>query len=211
MLLYVHSSFAIILMGKRELVALLSLSSWCLVKVVWLFLAVPWVCLQFVIVIFSDHTHFLFFTVTGNVVQQDMAPREIRESDRGLTWGHDETRALIHIWSDPSIQQDLETSRRNYLTYEKIAKNLKGFGFERTVDQCRNKIKQLKVCYNEAKKENGEPGKGRKYFAYFNDMGLVLGNGLATVPPVPINSSMMDEEEYKNEGTFFSSVSQKYS
>ena len=30
-LLYVHSSFAIILMGKRELVALLSLSSWCLV------------------------------------------------------------------------------------------------------------------------------------------------------------------------------------
>ena len=26
---YVHSSFAIILIGKRELVALLSLSSWC--------------------------------------------------------------------------------------------------------------------------------------------------------------------------------------
>ena len=30
-LLYVHSSIAIILMGKRELVALLNLSSWCLV------------------------------------------------------------------------------------------------------------------------------------------------------------------------------------
>ena len=54
------SSFAIILMGKRELVALLSLSSWCLVIVVWLFLAVPWVCLQFVIVVFPDHTHLLF-------------------------------------------------------------------------------------------------------------------------------------------------------
>ena len=40
-LFYVHSSFAIILMGKRELVALLSLSSWCLVVVVWLFLALP--------------------------------------------------------------------------------------------------------------------------------------------------------------------------
>ena len=33
-LLYVPSSFAIILVGKRELVALLSLSSWCLVIVV---------------------------------------------------------------------------------------------------------------------------------------------------------------------------------
>ena len=31
MLIYVHSSIAIILMGKTELVALLNLSSWCLV------------------------------------------------------------------------------------------------------------------------------------------------------------------------------------
>ena len=34
LLLYVHSSFSIILMGKRELVALLSMSSWCLLIVV---------------------------------------------------------------------------------------------------------------------------------------------------------------------------------
>ena len=58
-LLYVHSSFAIILMGKRELIALLSVSSWCLMIVVWLFLAVPWVCVQFVISVFPDHTHYV--------------------------------------------------------------------------------------------------------------------------------------------------------
>ena len=57
---YVHSSFAIILMGKRELVALLSLSSLYLVTVVWHFPAVPWVCLRFVIVVFPDHSHLLF-------------------------------------------------------------------------------------------------------------------------------------------------------
>ena len=57
---YVHSSIAIILMGKRELVALLNLSSWCLMMVEWLFLALPWGCLRFVIVVFSDHTHLLF-------------------------------------------------------------------------------------------------------------------------------------------------------
>ena len=60
MLLYVHSSIAIILMGKRELIALLNLSSWCLVMVERLFLAVPQGCLQFVIVVFPDHTHLLF-------------------------------------------------------------------------------------------------------------------------------------------------------
>ena len=59
-LLYVHSSIAIILMGKRGLVALLNLSSWCLVMVERLFLAVPWGYLRFVIVVFPDHTHLLF-------------------------------------------------------------------------------------------------------------------------------------------------------
>ena len=57
-LLYIHSSFAIILVGKRELFALFGLSFWCLVIVGWLFLVVPWVCPQFVIVVFPDHTHY---------------------------------------------------------------------------------------------------------------------------------------------------------
>ena len=48
-------------MGKRELVALLKLSSWCLVMVKRLFLTVPRGCLRFVIVVFPDHTHLLFF------------------------------------------------------------------------------------------------------------------------------------------------------
>ena len=64
-LLYVHSSIAIILMGKRELIALLHLSSWCLVMVERLFLAVQRGCLQFVIVVFPDHTHLLFYEI-GN-------------------------------------------------------------------------------------------------------------------------------------------------
>ena len=64
-LLYVHSSIAIILMGKRELVALLNLSSWCLVMVERLFLAVPWGCLRFVIVVFPDHTHFFCIMLDG--------------------------------------------------------------------------------------------------------------------------------------------------
>ena len=60
MLLHVRSSIAIIFMGKRELIALLNLSSWCLVMVERLILAVPRGCLQCVIVVFPDHTHLLF-------------------------------------------------------------------------------------------------------------------------------------------------------
>ena len=58
----VHSSFAIILKRKRKLVALLLLSyiSIVAINVLWLFLAVPWVGLQCVIVVFPDHIHLLF-------------------------------------------------------------------------------------------------------------------------------------------------------
>ena len=59
-LLCVRFSITIILMGKRKLVALLYLSSWCLVMVERLFLAVPQGCLRFVGVVFPDHTHLLF-------------------------------------------------------------------------------------------------------------------------------------------------------
>ena len=44
----------------KKLIALLNLSSWCLVMVERLFLTVPRGCLQFVIVVFPDHTHLLF-------------------------------------------------------------------------------------------------------------------------------------------------------
>ena len=47
-------------MGKRELIALLNLSSWCLVMVEQLFLEVQGGCLRFIIVVFPDHTHLLF-------------------------------------------------------------------------------------------------------------------------------------------------------
>ena len=76
-LLYVPSSFAIILMGKRVLVALLSLSSWCLVIIEWLFLAVPSVCLQFVIVVLPDHTHLLFTMLQCETVHKRSTALEL--------------------------------------------------------------------------------------------------------------------------------------
>ena len=86
-LLYVHSSIAIILMVKRELVALLNLSSWCLVMVERLFLAVPWCCLQFVIVVFPEHTHYYWST-----------DWQFEMFKRGKANGHDTCLVYFKIW-----------------------------------------------------------------------------------------------------------------
>ena len=61
-LLYVYSSFAIILTRKRQLFVLLLLSFGCLftINILWLFLTVPWAGLQYVIMVITDHIHLLF-------------------------------------------------------------------------------------------------------------------------------------------------------
>ena len=65
-ILCVHSSFAITLKRKRKLVASLLLSNRFIVAMnsLWLFLMLPWIGLQWVILVFPDHTH-LFFIVLG--------------------------------------------------------------------------------------------------------------------------------------------------
>ena len=38
----------------------------------WLFLAVPWGCLQFLIVVFSDHTYILFLKCFSGVLSANL-------------------------------------------------------------------------------------------------------------------------------------------
>ena len=76
-------------MGKRELVALLCLSSSCLAIIVWLFLTMPLVCLQFVIVEFPDHTHLLFFMAgsEAGMAYNEVAHQQARQKVRHQkTW-----------------------------------------------------------------------------------------------------------------------------
>ena len=60
-----------ILRRKRELIALLLLSFWCHVTVsaLWLFLTVPLVGLQCVIVVFPDHTRLFFLFPLAKYMQ----------------------------------------------------------------------------------------------------------------------------------------------
>ena len=62
-LFYVHSSFAVILMGKRKLAALLNLISLCLAIAVWLFLASAMGLSAVCDCGFPDHTHLLILHI----------------------------------------------------------------------------------------------------------------------------------------------------
>ena len=84
-------------MGKRELVALLNLSSWCLVMVEWLFLAVPRDCLRFVIVVFPDHTIFYGLRLLSELCFHIISWNESMESDKILHYAFILTRSWLRL------------------------------------------------------------------------------------------------------------------
>ncbi|KAF4012999.1 hypothetical protein G4228_004602 [Cervus hanglu yarkandensis] len=68
-------------------------------------------------------------------------------NEGGKHWTAPEVRALIGIWSDQGIQQQLEGTMRNKRIFEHIAAKLQKLGIERDWKQCRTKYKNLKHEY----------------------------------------------------------------
>ena len=107
-----------------------------------------------------------------------------RES-RGRNWGDDEVYELIAVWSDDTIQCELEGSQRNQHVYKKISEHLSKQGFRRTWDQCREKIRKQ---YKDIVDIHGETGRGRKKFKFFEELDSVLGSRPATKPGIVVSS-----------------------
>ena len=64
------------------------------------------------------------------------------KTERGTLWGDDKVIALIEIWTDEGIQQQLDSCTRKLTIFEKIARRLQEEGeYIRTFAQVREKIK----------------------------------------------------------------------
>ena len=59
---------------------------------------------------------------------------------RAKNWTDEETTKLIAAWSDDVIQEKLE-GPRNKDVFEKLSQILKSKGFDRSMVQCRERIK----------------------------------------------------------------------
>jgi hypothetical protein len=105
------------------------------------------------------------------------------------TWSKEETLKLIEIWGDDRIQAQLEGVHRNQDVFNKIAREMGESGFDRTFQQCRDKLKKLKSEYRKLKDKQGKTGEGkRKDWDYFDAMDAILGTKPATQPPVIVDT-----------------------
>ncbi|XP_032300123.1 uncharacterized protein LOC116653347 isoform X2 [Coturnix japonica] len=97
-------------------------------------------------------------------------------NEGGKHWTVNEVRALIHIWSDKNIQQQLEGTVRNKRIFEQVAARLQKFGIDRDWKQCRTKYKNLKHEYKSIK--NGQDsGSTSRSMKFFNELDAILGHG----------------------------------
>ena len=76
----------------------------------------------------------------------------------------------------------LEDCKRNQVVYEKIAKEVHDAGYDRTYQQCRDKIKKLRGEYKKVKDKKKKTGEENKHWDYFESLDAILGHKPATEP-----------------------------
>ncbi|XP_078282711.1 myb/SANT-like DNA-binding domain-containing protein 2 isoform X2 [Rhinoraja longicauda] len=91
---------------------------------------------------------------------------------RGISWTPAETNALIAVWGDERLQDVLEGNLRNSHIFDRISQALREMGYERSANQCKERIKTLKRCYSRVK----ERGRGKRTCNYtFQQLEQVFG------------------------------------
>ena len=65
-------------------------------------------------------------------------------AERGKFWSVAETKLLLDTWSQDHILEQLRAAVQNDAAFGKIAEVLAKWGYYRTIQQCRAKIKAFK-------------------------------------------------------------------
>lgn len=106
-------------------------------------------------------------------------------------WRSSETRCLLSIWSEDSVQRKLGDSYRNRAVYESIAEKMGENGYSRTWQQCQRKIKHLKVLYRKVKNSKADTGDSTS-FPFYDKLDQVLSD---RPPFCPLEGGVLDSAD----------------
>lgn len=98
-----------------------------------------------------------------------------KKYERGSNWSDPEVVELLQLWADESVQLELESCLRNQHVFNRIAEVLREKGIHRTGDQCREKIKKMKLEYRRIK-DNSKAPRGGRTWKFYDVMDRVLNN-----------------------------------
>ncbi|KAF7702198.1 1-aminocyclopropane-1-carboxylate synthase-like protein 1 [Silurus meridionalis] len=98
-----------------------------------------------------------------------------KKYERGSNWSEPEVVELLQLWSDEEVQLELESCLRNQHVFNRLAVALHDRGIYRTADQCREKIKKLKIDYRRMK-ENQQTPRGARARRFYDVIDRVLSS-----------------------------------
>jgi len=92
-------------------------------------------------------------------------------------WTDDEVQALLSIYAQDDIQQELKTAARNEKVYAKISGKLGELDIEHSAKRCREKLKKLKQDYKRIKDHNNSTkGSEQRTNKWFDRLDALLGD-----------------------------------
>lgn len=118
-------------------------------------------------------------------------------------WSDAEVSALIAVWGEADIQEQLDGATRNHLLVSQKC--------SRRVDMTEignNAVPKLRISRQSIKKvkdHNGVTGNGRKTFKFYKKLDEILGHCPASTPPVLLDagSSSLNRTEADTEESDF--------
>ena len=116
---------------------------------------------------------------------------------RGLTWSHNEIGALIDIWKDDYVNNLLKTTHKNNHVFKMFSERMRAMGFNRTADQCRTKVKALRLQFNKIKdkmRQSGSAGDEKEEFTWYDDLDIILGDRPTSSPKYIVESTDAGQE-----------------
>lgn len=130
-----------------------------------------------------------------------------KTTNRGIAWLQSEVSALLDIWADSEIQEQLAGRLHNMCIYEKISRKLKDLGFNRTGEQCREKIKKLRRDYKTVIHNNYSPTYARRLLGFYDKVHKVFGkpSDLEQLPDIENALNKSSDNGSENNSTILQS------
>ncbi|XP_070412052.1 zinc finger and SCAN domain-containing protein 32-like [Nothobranchius furzeri] len=90
-------------------------------------------------------------------------------------WSSKEVEIFLSLLANDRIQRKLDGSERNEKIFQGLAQAMSTHSYERSSEQCSEKIKKLEAEYRSVKDHNSRSGADRRHWKWFTDMDAIYG------------------------------------
>ncbi|XP_076009484.1 uncharacterized protein LOC143002949 isoform X1 [Genypterus blacodes] len=107
-----------------------------------------------------------------------------------LPWSDGETEVLLDIWGSEDVQESLKGSAKNKHIFAQISQALSSQGYQRTPEQCQNRIKRLKANFRHF--VEGKRGE-KQECKFFEQLMHIFGDKYLNSDPLPEEAADVEE------------------